>query len=169
MCGCYLCLCRLQNMYQWICFTQNIDVMHWWPLLEKTLWLSYLQVWSCDAEFLRCPWTQHSRSPRVMGSGGGGGSVSVVALIHGLHLCTPTAEWDASPEPSSWYQSGGFSFFFLSLFLFSCREPEQTWSRRSTVRHRSSSSSSGAARSGSLRPGPMNWLRCPGTSTPDTG
>lgn len=40
---------------------------------------------------------------------GGGGSVSVVALIHGLHLCTSTAEWDASPEPSSWHQWGFFS------------------------------------------------------------
>lgn len=50
-----------------------------------------------------------------------------------------------------------------------CREPERSWSRRFSVRRRSSSTSSGAAPSGSLRPGPMNWLRCPGTSTPDTG
>lgn len=57
------------------------------------------------------------------------------------------------------------------IFLFCCceAEPEPSWSPRSTAHYRSSSSSSGAARRGSLRLGPMNWLRCPVTYTPDTG
>lgn len=60
----------------------------------------------------------------------------------------------------------------ISPFFLPCyreADPDQSWSRRSPVRLRRSSSSSGAARSGSLHPGPMNWPRCPGTSTPDTG
>lgn len=86
-----------------------------------------------------------------------------VSIWSHLYMGYIRVEWDTTSE------SSGRST--VQVFSLRCceAEPEQNWIRRSTVRHRSSSSSSGAARSGSLRPGPTNWLRCPGTSTPDTG
>lgn len=78
-------------------------------------------------------------------------------------LCCCEPEQSCCRLGPGWDQTGTH----LSL-LCGC-EPDQSWSR-SSVRPRSrSSSSSGAAPSGSLHPGPMSWRRCPGTSTPDTG
>lgn len=112
-------------------------------------------------KFLRCPWTQHDWSP-VWGERVDGGRVS--------YLCSHWYTGFVRADPlQSMLQSG--THLFSPHPLLCCREaePEQSWSQRSPVRHRSSSSSSGAARSDSLHPGPMSWLRCPGTSTPDTG
>lgn len=81
---------------------------------------------------------------------------SLMLRLHPFRLTA--AEWRRSSSSSS-----------SLTFRETHREPD--WSQRCPVRPRtvSRSSCSGAAPSGSLRPGPMNWLRCPGTSTPDTG
>lgn len=92
------------------------------------------------------------RRGRVRPVRGRGYPSHLLVLIRGLSRFASAAESDHSEITSS----------LLSSAVLKWVRPEPSWSQQSAVR-------SGAGRSGSLRPGPMNWPRCPGTSTPDTG